>query len=61
MDSRKVAREISTTFTDTKVNNYYFSIYHTSWKNSAKNYFISENKLKNDQFFEFCALLNAWR
>jgi len=43
-------------------NNYYrFSICHTSWINSAKNYFISDNKLKSHWFFEFQALLDAKR
>ena len=42
--SREAAREISTTFTNAKVNNIIvFSMYHTSWKTNAKNYFICDN------------------
>lgn len=40
---------------------YCFSTYHTSSKESAKNYFICDNKLKNDWFLEVCALLHAQR
>lgn len=40
---------------------YCFSTYHTSSKESAKNYFICDNKLNNDWFLEVCALLHAQR
>ena len=43
LPSREAARLISTTFTDTEVNNC-FSIYHTSWITSGvKSNFICEN------------------
>ena len=58
--SRKAARLISTTFTDTEVNNC-FSIYHTSWITSGpKSNFIDENvPTKAILFFFGCLEVNS--
>ena len=60
LPNREAAREISTTFTNTEGNNC-FSICHTSWKNSTKNYFICDDKLKYDRFLEFRMPLDVRR
>ena len=59
--SHKAAREISTTFLDTNVNNCFSIILYTTEveKNGAKNYFSSGNKLKNDRFLEFRSMLGG--
>ena len=60
LPSRKAARLISTTFTNTEVNNC-FSIYHTSWiTRSPKSNFIRENiATKAILFFISCSEVNS--
>ena len=60
LPSCEVARLISTTFTDTEVNNC-FSIYHTSWKTRGpKSNFIGENvPTKAILFFFGCSEVNS--
>ena len=60
LPSREAARLISTTFTDTEVNNC-FSIYHTSWITSgSKSNFICENvPTKAILFFFGCSEVNS--
>ena len=60
LPSSEAARLISTTFTDTEVNNC-FSIYHTSWiTRGPKSTFICENvPAKAILFFFSCSELNS--
>ena len=58
LPSREAARLISTTFTDTEVNNC-FSIYHTSWITSGpKSNFICDN-YKDESHFVFRRLFGG--
>ena len=60
LPSRKVARLMSTTFTDSEVNNC-FSIYHTSWITSGptSNFICDNTPTKAILFFFGCSELNS--